>query len=179
MSSGSTNDSLAWSWCPAKEIVEGDSWPSNFYTIGDEAFVNTNQFLIPYAGRGLSQDKDAFNWCLSKMRQCIERAFGLMVERWGILWRPLRVRFDRMPQLLMCVARLHNFCIDCDDNTIIERANRDTEPVDRSEIILNEQHLEEGEVRVVIAGYLLRRNLTQDIDNRGIRKPPSNVSSRM
>jgi hypothetical protein len=31
-------------------MVEHDDWPSDFYVIGDEAFVCTNNFLTPYSG---------------------------------------------------------------------------------------------------------------------------------
>ena len=48
--SGSTNDALAWEWSETKEIVDGDDWPTPYYVIGDEAFVNTNRFLVPYSG---------------------------------------------------------------------------------------------------------------------------------
>jgi len=44
MYSGSTNDCLAWNICTASKIVEHDDWPSNYYVIGDEALVCTNNF---------------------------------------------------------------------------------------------------------------------------------------
>ncbi|MFO0447033.1 MAG: hypothetical protein ACK51L_05105, partial [bacterium] len=47
---------------------------------GDEAFVCTNNFLTPYSGRGLGPWKDAFNFYLSSMRQCVERSFALLVQ---------------------------------------------------------------------------------------------------
>jgi len=34
-----------------KNIVEGPNWPERIYVIGDEAFVCTNNFLIPYSGK--------------------------------------------------------------------------------------------------------------------------------
>ena len=53
MFSGSTNDCLAWDICEASKVVENADWPSDFYVIGDEAFVCTNNFLTPYSGCGL------------------------------------------------------------------------------------------------------------------------------
>lgn len=71
---------------------------------------------MPYAGRGLGDSKDYFNFLLSRMRQNIERVFGIMVVRWGILWRTLQVEFTMIPALLSAIARLHNFCIDEKDS---------------------------------------------------------------
>ena len=50
MNSGSTNDCLAWDLSSAHSVVEDPNWPSDFYVIGDEAFVCTNNFLTPYSG---------------------------------------------------------------------------------------------------------------------------------
>ena len=60
MYSDSTNDCLAWDVSAASKVVEHDDWPPNFYVIGDEAFVCTNNILTPYSGRSLGRWKDAF-----------------------------------------------------------------------------------------------------------------------
>ena len=44
VNSGSTNDCLGWDVCEASKVVEHSDWPSDFYVIGDEAFVCTNNF---------------------------------------------------------------------------------------------------------------------------------------
>ena len=36
----------------------------------------------------------------------------VLIRRWGILWRPLEVRFDKRAALIGCCMRLHNYCID-------------------------------------------------------------------
>jgi hypothetical protein len=89
-STGSTNDSLAWQFSQFKKDLDSGKLPMQWYVVGDEAFSNTQQFLVPWAGRGLPADKDSFNYHLSAMRQCIERAFGILTERWGIFWRPVK-----------------------------------------------------------------------------------------
>ena len=47
--------------------------------------------LKPYSHRAktFGAKEDSFNFYLSRHRTCIERDFGLLVARWGILWRPL------------------------------------------------------------------------------------------
>ena len=133
--------------------------------------------LFVFIGRGLGVDCDAFNWCLSKMRQCIERAFGLMVQRWGILWRSLRVTFSSMPKVLLAVARLHNFCITVKDTPPNTRYHGDSHEDDIFRVIMNRNHLGDGELRRPL-GLALRADLTRDIHNRGITRPPPNNYSR-
>jgi hypothetical protein len=67
--------------------------------------------LTPWSGRGLSRDKDNFNFYLSAMRQCIERAFGVFVARWGIFRRPLTFGASKWGLVAGICAKLHNFCI--------------------------------------------------------------------
>ena len=55
---------------------------------------------------------DAFDFEQSSNRMPIECAFGILIQRWGILYRPLRVRFNRRAPLIAACMRLHNFCID-------------------------------------------------------------------
>ena len=42
----------------------------------------------------------------------IQCAFGMLVRRWGVFWRPLEVAFDRRAPLVGAAMRLHNYCID-------------------------------------------------------------------
>ena len=45
----------------------------------------------------------------------IECDFGMLVRRWGILWKPLEMRFNRMRMskvIMMCCFKLHSLCVD-------------------------------------------------------------------
>ena len=64
--------------------------------------------ITPSGDRAL----DDFDFHQSSNRMAIECAFGMLVRRWGIFWRPLQVRFDRRASLIGACMRLHNFCID-------------------------------------------------------------------
>ena len=41
-----------------------------------------------------------------------ECAFGIIIRRWGCLYRPLRVAFHRRAALIGACIHMHNFCID-------------------------------------------------------------------
>ena len=42
----------------------------------------------------------------------VEQAFGLLVRRWGILWRPLAFSLSESITVLSVTMRLHNYVID-------------------------------------------------------------------
>jgi len=85
---------------------------SDFNVVLDEGYPCSDQEMSPWKGRALSAEKDAFNYYLSLQRQCIERAFGILVQRWGIFWRPLRVGFISRGLVIRVACKLHNICID-------------------------------------------------------------------
>lgn len=90
---------------------EGGEIPGGFYLIGDEAYVARDWMVVPYSGQQLPEDKDAANYYISLDRQVIERCFGVLVSRFGVLRRPLTCRTARVPKLLGALARLHNMCL--------------------------------------------------------------------
>ncbi len=115
---GATNDSLCWEVSDYKRlIVDNGKLPSGFYIISDEALPCTEFVLTPFGGRGLGIWRDSFNYHLSVMRQCIERAFAVLVKRWGIFWRPLLCDMSRWSLLTRVCAKLHNLCIEYNVNS--------------------------------------------------------------
>ena len=42
---------------------------------------------------------------------CIECSFGILLGRWVILWKPLRVPLHRAPVVIETCMTLHNLCI--------------------------------------------------------------------
>ena len=42
----------------------------------------------------------------------VEQSFGVLVQTWGILWKPLRVKFTGRADVVNAVFRLHNFLRD-------------------------------------------------------------------
>ena len=109
-SPGKTNDLKAYRMSKLYDLIE--SLPEGYWCGGDNAYCNTEHLLVPFPGQNLSQRKDSFNYFLSQLRIRIENAFALLVRRWGILWRPLSVKLKNQPNLIMCLCKLHNFCID-------------------------------------------------------------------
>ena len=51
------------------------------------------------------------------MRQCIERAFGILVARWLILSKPLQVAKNKWTLVSRVCAKLHNFLVSEDSGS--------------------------------------------------------------
>lgn len=169
-SSGSTNDTTAWDMSENKFLLTQEKrLPSSFFFIGDEAFVCLNQFLVPYSGRSLPSDRDAFNYNLSAMRQCIERSFALLTNKWGILWRYLRIEYDRWPLLLTALAKLHNFCIDNSETVEIPRLLDDCgNDLPASTVVMDPDRQSEERKQ-----NCRRSEITERLLSSGIRRPSS------
>jgi hypothetical protein len=62
-----------------------------------------------------------------QLRIRIECAFGMMVQRWGILRMamPKGLSISRIIALVNCLAKLHNFCIDEVDGSLLQSLNID------------------------------------------------------
>lgn len=97
--------------CPLGDMVE--RLPGLFFAIGDAAYTPT-EHLVPIFGGQLATvpANSNFNFYASQCRIRIEMAFGLMVQKWGILKRPLTCRLSNVKHVVICIARLHNYCIN-------------------------------------------------------------------
>ena len=105
---GNTHDSLAFKVSSLGEAMTDGRFPAGFCLVGDEAYMASNQMLTPWPGVLLSRRKDSFNFYQSRMRIPIECSFGLLVQRWGILWRSIRLEMRKVPALIQCLLMLNN-----------------------------------------------------------------------
>jgi DDE superfamily endonuclease len=84
-----------------------------YCVIGDCAYTPSEN-LVPIfrAEQAIIAKNDNFNFFASQLRIRIEMAFGLMVKKWAILSRPLSIKLKNIKRLILCIAKLHNFCIN-------------------------------------------------------------------
>ena len=61
---------------------------------------------------GQTADESVFYFYHSSLRMCVECSFGILVARWGILWKPLKVSLRRAPKIVETCMCLHNVMID-------------------------------------------------------------------
>ena len=104
----STNDAGMYHSSDVHRAIETEKMlPPWAHVVLDEAFGCTDQELVAWSQgkNALSQEKDAFNYYLSAQRQSVERVFGVMNNRFGILWRPMSFSFDRYKLILVALCR--------------------------------------------------------------------------
>lgn len=115
---GSTHDSTAWGVTQlAKEwkrkLIVDPRTGRVFWISDDEAYAAGINEVCPWPGTGLITReifKDAFNYYLSRgCHNIIERLFGQVHQRFGILWRPILFPLRKVPIIVMAVFQLHNF----------------------------------------------------------------------
>lgn len=109
---GSANDAVAFDISNLKEVCR--TLPFPFHWISDLAYTATDQMMPPYPGINLHEDdppKDWFNFWLSQLRITIERVFGMIVRRFGILWKPMEFQLNFVFEIVHACIRLHNFLV--------------------------------------------------------------------
>ena len=178
---GATNDSLAWPMTRFhNEVVAAERLPRQYYIVCDKPVSCTNEVLSPYGGRQLGTSMDSFNYHLSSMRQCIERSFGIRVQRWGILWRDLVCAESCWSLVVTVCARLHNLCIDfgqiAGTNPNAGRVDvmpEDFEEDDTATAIFNEYSVENGGEmpRNAHNSSIRRINITNWLRDQGYVRP--------
>ena len=102
-----THDSLAWAGTKLGSRIEEalSAHGRGYFLNGDNAYVLSNTMITPGGG-------DDFDFYQSSNRMAIECAFGILIRRWGVLWRPLEVAMQRRAPLIGALMKLHNFCIN-------------------------------------------------------------------
>ena len=175
-----THDSLAWEASKLGVSVLAGELPSPFFLNGDAAFPLSNSVMCPSGDPTL----DAFDFEQSSNRMPIECAFGMLVRKWGVFWRPLAMRFDRRAPLVGACMRLHNFCIDqrvIADNLVTFGCFTEVQPqrlaktphFDRDGLPVDFLDIERGPTRDYRRQKSCQRRdeLVQAIKNAGLTRP--------
>lgn len=114
---GSTHDSVTFHVSSlARRLRRGELLPG-YWIAGDAAFQCADGIVTPWPNNTLTDDedgifKDSFNFYQSSCRIHVEQAFGMLVKRWVIFWRPINFGIcDSLP-IVSTAMRLHNYAID-------------------------------------------------------------------
>lgn len=177
---GSSHDSTALAMSALYELLlkqEGGIL-EGYWVAGDDAYTCVGRLLTPWPGRNLSEARDCFNYWQSAARTHIEQAFGMIVMRWGILWRPLRCQLRRAPKIVSVCCKLHNYIIDSGDASgppppCTDDWGSHTEPADMTVHPQDLCDLDEAlhRRRRDLEGSVLRQDFTDEIEATGRRRP--------
>jgi len=104
-------DNLAKKEVDLDKLIE--NLPTTYVAIADAAYTPSEHWVPVYSGADKRRAIcDNFNYYASQLRIRIEMAFGLMTRKWGLFWRELSIDPRRLKDIVLCVAKLHNFCIN-------------------------------------------------------------------
>jgi len=93
-----------------QDLAVAELIADGYCTVADETYGASELLAVPWPGGGGGDRwKDSYNFHEESSRIHIEQAFGMLVWRWGLLWRPLRVPCRKRPSLICACFRLRNF----------------------------------------------------------------------
>lgn len=99
---------------PDARPLPGTNLSVPFVFLGDEAYPLLPNLLRPYPKTSLNAETQYYNDRHSRARKTVECAFGIMTNKWRLLWKPIEVNPDKADNIIKCICLLHNVVIDID-----------------------------------------------------------------
>ena len=111
---GSTHDSLAWTCTPLARQLATIGLPYGLWIAGDDAYPSSDYLISPYSAQAcrLDKHKDNFNFYQSRCRINVECAFGILVEKYGVLRRSMSSTMAHSTMVVNVCIKLHNLGVD-------------------------------------------------------------------
>ncbi|XP_069820334.1 uncharacterized protein [Dendropsophus ebraccatus] len=97
---------------PPPTPLPGTTHPAPFVMVGDQAFPLLNNLLRPYPRRGLDERGRVFNRRLSRARNFVECAFGIMTSQWRVFTTALQLKLATVDMVIKAACVLHNYLRD-------------------------------------------------------------------
>lgn len=116
---GSTHDATAIAGTKLYDVLSKSLLPPWAHVVGDDAYSNTGHLLTPYSGT-VTPEQDSFNFYHSSCRIVVEQTFGILVNRWGILWSPIKFSVQTATEIIMVCCKLHNYIAEKGPETVPE-----------------------------------------------------------
>ena len=111
----------------------------SFPFVADEAFSLHNNLMRPYPGKNLSNRQRLFNHRLSRARQMVQNAFGVMASHFRVFRKPLFVQSHVADALVLACTIFHSYLWHKDSSCYM-----DTNAIDHED---NEGNLYRGQWR--------------------------------
>jgi hypothetical protein len=110
---GASSDLVAFEGSGLKKQLDDGLLAPDLCLFGANAYINSHYMVTPYPNTS-GGSKDNYNYFHSQLRIRIECAFGMFVQRWGILRTamPCNITVPKTISLVLALEKLHNFCID-------------------------------------------------------------------
>ncbi|CAF3550803.1 unnamed protein product [Rotaria socialis] len=128
---GRCNDTYVYSKCQLYDVVQGDIYSKYYmkvnntsvqtHLIADSAFPLDRTLMKPYAIQpDMPKENATFNYRLSRCRSTVERAFGILKNRFRCLKKKMEFHMDNTTNIIKTLVVLHNLCIFTGDNPEVD-----------------------------------------------------------
>lgn len=101
---------------PLPETLPYSQQSCPFFMVGDDAFPLKEYLMKPYPWRNLSPQESKFNYRLSRARQVVEVAFGILSQRFRIFLSTISLSPTKVEIIVKTCCVLHNYLIDQSDD---------------------------------------------------------------
>lgn len=116
---------------PADKTLPNSTKKFPHFFAADEAFPLCNHIMRPYGGKNRTLEERIFNARISRARQTIERAFGILVSVWRVLEKQINGKVENVDSIVKATIVLHNFLIHKRNNELKKNGKIITQPNDR------------------------------------------------
>ncbi|XP_062977724.1 L-amino-acid oxidase-like [Elgaria multicarinata webbii] len=96
-------------FCPSIDVWRIGDVEVPPFIVAVRAYPLRKWLMKPYGGN-LDPQQAHFNYCLSRARNVVERAFGRLKSRWRCLSGQLEVAEENVPSVITACTILHNIC---------------------------------------------------------------------
>ena len=93
---------------PDDDPLPGEDQPTPFFIVGDNAFPMRKFLQKPYSQRRPTPKMKNFNYRLSRARRVVEKAFGILAQRFRLFLTSINVRPLTVEKLVLTACILHN-----------------------------------------------------------------------
>ncbi|KAG5875768.1 hypothetical protein JTB14_022477 [Gonioctena quinquepunctata] len=85
--------------------------PIPYVFVGDEAFPLSENMMRPYPKRSVTDNYEnkVFNYRLSRARQTVECAFGILASRFRVFRTPFEIKVESVIDVVKAACELHNY----------------------------------------------------------------------
>jgi len=106
----------------------------NFVFIEYAAFGLEENILKPFSQQSLTHEKRIYNYRLSRARNVVENAFGLISNRFRILHTAINVNVQDTNYIVLAICTLHNFLMR-NSSSYVKPSTFDTENSENYDVV--------------------------------------------